>query len=527
MAFDVVKYIQQRDRKYSTGENSQTTRSGAAWKQSVENRRVSSAVQSINDRLGTWQKNNENFVKNYQSRFSDTNSGYRGDTADKLSTVTAQKANFDKEADSILKLVDQYSAYLDGDYVSKVKDALNQSRSAQSEILSAYTQDNDNWSQFGSEESYNAYVKQQEEYKKLARLDILDAKDYGQYSKANKDLHWRVLGFSEDELYDQINNIGSGITLDPRDASGHKDLSYSYMTDDERGIYNYLYAKEGKESAGKYVEGLYDTLRMRKETGEVEMWTELANKHPVIASGASVLTSLASGGEYLSDTIGSAFTGKLDTNSAADATNAIRGTVSEKASWEIGNWDAGKFLYNTSMSGLDSAAAMLTFGNLGGTALGLSAAAQGTNDALQRGMSDGQAFLNGLSAGVFEVIFETLSIGNFNALKEVSPSSVKDIVLNVTKSMGVNAAEEMATEAANILYDAIVNGVIADGKYSNVVQAYKEYKEGDSSTFLAVARVAGDSLLQVIEAGGSGALMGVGFGSRKSWTQASRFPMLN
>ena len=93
--------------------------------------------------------------------------------------------------------------------------------------------------------------------------------------------------------------------------------------------------------------------------------------------------------------------------------------------------------------------------------LGLSTAAQATNEALDRGMSQKQAFWNGLAAGIFEGVFEKWSIGNFRGLKEVASTHGKDIAKNIAKSMLVNASEETLTEIANITCDSIVSGFYA------------------------------------------------------------------
>jgi uncharacterized protein YukE len=135
----------------------------------------------------------------------------------------------------------------------------------------------------------------------------------------------------------------------------------------------------------------------------------------------------------------------------------------------IGNWDAFDFLYNTGMSGIDSLAASVLPGGAGSVLLGLSAAAQATNDALDRGMSQKQAFWNGLAAGIFEGVFEKWSIGNFRGLKEVASTHAKDIAKNIAKSMLVNASEETLTEIANIAYDAIVNGDFSQYDYEENV----------------------------------------------------------
>ena len=275
--------------------------------------------------------------------------------------------------------------------------------------------------------------------------------------------------------------------------------NYEHMTEDEVSVYNYYYAKEGKDRADAYLASIDSILDARSNQQTMAATQKFAEDHPWAASGMSVVTSLGSGFEYLNDVIDWKVLGNddaLDTNTSAMQTNIIRGTVSEQIDFEIGNWDAGAFLYNTAMSGVDSLVSGLTFGNLGGTVLGLSAAAQATNDALDRGMSDGQAFWNGLFAGVFEGLFETVSIGNLNKLKEVAPDSVKTIFKNLGKSMLVNASEETLTEIANIGYDTLINGEFAN-------YTWEELKNGAWK----------DALFRVIEAGASGALMGVGMGA--------------
>lgn len=289
---------------------------------------------------------------------------------------------------------------------------------------------------------------------------------------------------------------------------------YMQMSDDEYKTYNYYLAKDNENSrrgqksnlAQEYIDSL--DLAKRAEGNIVTGVTEYTNEHPWSASAVSVATSLGSGVEYLTDLFEAAVTGEMGSNTMAAATNAIRGTVSDKVNWEIGNWDAFDFLYNTGMSAADSMTSGLMFGNAGGVALGLSAAAQGTNDALERGMSGSQAFWNGLSAGVFEGLFETVSIGNFNALKEGFAINGKGIIKNIAKSMLVNASEETLTEIANLTYDRMING-----DFSHYEIAVRRYMEEGMSEAEAKNKVAREQALQVIESGASGALMGFGFGT--------------
>ena len=454
------------------------------------------------------------------------------------------------QIDSYLKQADDVAQYIRanrssiGDFDGAIKnhyDSVNYLRSLQDSLKDAVNY----YAQWDSADAYDAWYKKEsfisdylkdpqkatstadyddtwvkEAEERAEKQRVLGAEDYAdnsRYVSTKADDFWSKmwsaygLGYG-DITYEYINNqnglrdkikkksiIYRSDTKDKEDTFEEKHLDY--MEPDEVGIYNYYYSKFGKEKAEEYLDNIGGTLEARANNQTVENATKFASEHPWISSAAAVATSLGSGFEYIEDVLEygkDKLVGdpaRLGTNEAALMTNTIRGTVSEKVDWEIGNWDAFDFLYGTAMSGIDSMVAGTVFGGFGGTVLGLSAAAQGTNDALARGMNDGQAFWNGLMSGVFEGLFETVSIGNFNKLKEIAPESVKDIIKNLGKSMLVNASEETLTEIANIGYDTLVNGEFAN-------YTWEELKNGAWK----------DALWQVLEAGASGALMGVGMG---------------
>ena len=289
-------------------------------------------------------------------------------------------------------------------------------------------------------------------------------------------------------------------------------IYYTHMTDQERALYNYYLGqeKEGvieKGSASEYLASIKDKLKNRYDDNILNSLASYADDHPIIASGLSVGQSLASGVEYLRDGVNYLTTGKLDKNQLAEASSTIRNTVSSKVDWEIGNWDAFDFVYNTGMSMLDSTVAMATFGGAGGVALGLSATAQGTNDALERGLDNKSAFFSGLASGVFEGLFETYSISKLRALKDVPTDGVKSLIKNVGLSMLTNASEETLTELANVMYDHIAN---AD--FSQAETNLRAYMNSGMSEKEAIRKVAIEEGARIVEAGASGALMGLGFG---------------
>jgi hypothetical protein len=385
-------------------------------------------------------------------------------------------------------------------------------------------------------EQKEAYLKSATDIQRLNSLSAVSGNaDFGDKSGYVSNVEYDLFGQPEftDDTYAYVNNptvedkrlLGAG-EISARSLIDFEHSAYSWdsptrnrdssyerdaleqIKPEEVKIYNYLYATEGAEKAREYLDLLVSTFQARKDAETVESSMRAASKHPILSSVLSVGTSIGSGFEYLEDIIeygGDKLMGKdakLGTNESALITNAVRGTVADQVDWKIGNWDAFDFLYNTTMSGIDSLTST-AFGGLGGTVLGLSAAAQGTNDALNRGMSDGQAFWNGLFSGVFEGLFESLSIGNFNKLKEtamnvglknIDRTVIKTITKNLGKSMLVNASEEMLTELANITYDTLINGEFANYTLEEL------FEKGEWKT----------ALNQVIESGASGALMGLG-----------------
>lgn len=510
---------------------------------------IKGIASSISQRTETWLKNHNNYLSNYNGRFSKRKGTYEdayvADAGDWLSIVTAQKENFDKEASNILSMLDRYGDYLDADWSKSIRKALTDAGAQQADVLKYASSDSEYWAQFADQWEYGDWQRyegykskysgktyedlqaaleamedgEERQWLSLYQLgtssagtyETLDAEDLDQYSGyASTKQKGLLKSEYADTTYEIVNRnkdawnqVTIGKVYGKYSDRQVDDLrSYEHMTDDEVKVYNYHYAKGGWREGQAYLDSIKGILEARKNHETMAQTQEFAEDHPWTASGMSVVTSLASGFEYLNEMVYNGLDAKagkevtLDTNLSAAQTNIIRGTVSEKVAWEIGHWDAGAFLYNTAMSGADSLAAGLTFGNWGGAVLGLSAAAQGTNDALDRGMSDGQAFFNGLVSGVFEGLFESVSIGNLNKLKEVAPESVKHIIKNLGKSMLVNASEETLTELANLTYDTLINGEFAN-------YTWEELKNGAWK----------DALAQVIEAGASGALMGVGMGT--------------
>lgn len=292
----------------------------------------------------------------------------------------------------------------------------------------------------------------------------------------------------------------------------------AYGTEEEQSIYNFYLGQESegiadKGTADRYIETIMPRLEEKWQNEKLTNLDKLASGGFWSKAGASALSvghSLLGAGEYIVDSIDYAKTGEMDDNFYARASSTIRGRVSEDVDWKIDaldGWDAFDFVYNTGMSAIDSAAVMWMPGGMGSAVLGLSAAGQGVNDALDRGLSDDQAFWNGMFSGAFEMAFESLSIGKFKKLQGSAYDGWKTGVKNLGKNMLVNASEETLTEVANIVYDTV-----AHKDLSNYATRVQELVDSGMPENEARSKVARELAWQVVESGASGALMGLGFG---------------
>ena len=195
---------------------------------------------------------------------------------------------------------------------------------------------------------------------------------------------------------------------------------------------------------------------------------------------------------------------------ASDIKSAMQQGVTDKYDLNALGKDWFDLAYGSGMSMVDSMVAQVVNKLVpgGGTALlGMSAATQTLRDSKNKGLTDEQALNNAIVAGAAEMVFESISLGNFKALQEVSPTGIKDIVVNVLKSAGVNASEELLTEVTNIVYDLVANGDKSD--YNLAVQ---QYIKSDVSPEDAKKLARKDIINQIVDATIGGFISGVGFG---------------
>ena len=310
-----------------------------------------------------------------------------------------------------------------------------------------------------------------------------------------------------DDVYAYVNDIGKRQSLskfsgNTGDAGMYK---YSYMTQQEKDNYNYLYQTEGKKSANDYLDYISYDLDARRTKDLSGQWSEFADEHPVAASALSVPSNLMSGiglADVAVQNIERSISGEykpINYNSvgmnATNMTTAIRGTVSQNLADEYGTINInseehpifarilnGKSLgdvYQLGMSMVDSAAtaaigSVTGIGAFGTILLGGSAGSQGVLTALEKGATDEQALAMGLLNGTFEALFEFVSID------KLLKGNTKSILKAFFEQGFVEGTEELNTTLFNTIADICVMAENSD--YQNMIKSYLEkgYSQKDA-----------------------------------------------
>lgn len=215
---------------------------------------------------------------------------------------------------------------------------------------------------------------------------------------------------------------------------------------------------------------LMPDLNKRAEGAYYTETETYAKEHPFAASAKTVALSPYNYTGYVQNAVDMAAGKGVNTSSGlnviSNSSKTVRGTVATNIQQDVtqrtGNQFAGEaasFLYQTGMSIADSAYnAAITGGNAGMSAVLMSgsAATSAMNDALEQGANERQALAIGGAAGIFESLFEYVSLDKL--VKMSSPAARGSAVLNVLKQMGIEASEEAATEIANIAVDYALMG---------------------------------------------------------------------
>lgn len=353
-------------------------------------------------------------------------------------------------------------------------------------------------SQFQTEDQYNSWKKWQEYENLRNNPDFAEKSRYKSTANNSKPSVIDVLADNyradtsgwDDPLYEYVNgNQEAGAYLYNRAnsiyGSGGNALGALYgnvadskteavqMTDDERALFNYIYATQGKDSAHEYYEAIQSGLNARQREQDMRALQEYAGERPVEASFLSVLESPLKGLSYIGQASDYLSGRSIDQNAGynrfAYYGSSIRSKVSDTIA-NSGKWGkVGSFLYQTGMSmgdfllntaltggfGVDAAATPALAKGVEALSLaimGTGAAADATIEAKDRGLTDTQAFTLGTIAGAAEIVTEKVSI---EALLDKTTLG-RDAVGYLLKNTLAEGSEEVASDLINLIADILV-----------------------------------------------------------------------
>ena len=522
MAFDLLAYA--KERKKETSGSTQQTHEGQGQfdlKDYALRKNAGNLAKGLSDRVNTWLQNHNNYIQNYQTRYSGRKFNYEdayvSDSSDWLDTVNKQRLNFQAEADNILSYLDQYKGYLDSEYVSQIQKTLTDSLQQQKSISAAASQDNDWWSNFGDEKKYQTAVRYdgfQKKYsgkeyddiqKAIEVLDDGEEKEWlrmyqGEILKGNEDfLEFSKKGASianptfDDAQYNGVlfglkwgnDDVGNIVTFsrdnweaianDMADENLHVvgNYLYHYMDENEVDVYNYLLAKEGKERAQQYLDSLEDQLNRRAGTGMAQNIMGIDNDIlRVVTQGTFGLT--AGLDQWASGTRQFFTDEQLPTSPTqyanAEIYNSLDGFGQNlyTATNVIGNM-APSILVSAVAGGLGVPLKLAQ--GAGALTMGVSAAGNAYADALDKGYEKGQArtysTLVGAAEGGLQYLMGGIGkLGGVGTEKIMSKVAMIDnSLLRISAKLGVDLLGEVAEEELQNFLEPALRSIIFGEDY--------------------------------------------------------------
>lgn len=189
--------------------------------------------------------------------------------------------------------------------------------------------------------------------------------------------------------------------------------------------------------------------------------------------------------------------------------SGVRGEVTKNLQYDHG--DVAAFAYGVGTSMLDSAAtvALAALGvppAAASATLGGAAATDAMVAAKERGLDDGHAIVTGVAAGVMESFFEKVSLESLIHMKlptGTAKQKLAGMLKNAAIQGGIEGSEEMFTDLANLWWDKVINGGMAD-----VEQRIAVYMAGGMSYQEAQQKVVGETIKDIALDFGAGALAG-------------------
>ena len=376
--------------------------------------------------------------------------------------------------------------------------------------------------------------------------DYMKAGDYSELSKSAGSKRQ----FFGDEKYDYINNIAnfrSQADLAQAQGRGGDYGKYAFMTSDEVGVYNYLYATQGRRAANRFLSDIEPELDKQWYSGANRGTVEVLGKNAGTRALASAMTVAAQPVRNLTSVIamgedavrslrGQEINPYSKWRQPSNITQELRGDTAshiEETNPGLGG-KVGSFVYNTAMSAADSAVNMLVakgFGEaagfsgpalmsatnvIGSLAMSSEVASLSIAESKEKGYSNEGALALGLTRGAIE--FASEAVGGEWAIK-IFKQNPLNLVKSVLLAMAPEGVEEVMSDAANGAVNLVVDALFGTQE-SGIPKMLEYYKQNGTpfqkehpelATFAAVLGQEGLSFL-------GGALASVGSSTVQSYS---------
>lgn len=376
--------------------------------------------------------------------------------------------------------------------------------------------------------------------------DYIKAGDYSELSKSAGSKRQ----FFGDAKYDYINNIAnfrSQADLAQAQGRGSDYGKYAFMTSDEVGVYNYLYATQGRRSANRFLSDIEPELDKQWYSGANRGTVEALGKNAGTRAFASAMTVAAQPVRNLTSVIamgedavrslrGQEINPYSKWRQPSNITQELRGDTAshiEETNPGLGG-KVGSFVYNTAMSAADSAVNMLVakgFGEaagfsgpalmsatnvIGSLAMSSEVASLSIAESKEKGYSNEGALALGLTRGAIE--FASEAVGGEWAIK-IFKQNPLNLVKSVLLAMAPEGVEEVMSDAANGAVNLVVDALFGTQE-SGIPKMLEYYKQNGTpfqkehpelATFAAILGQEGLSFL-------GGALASVGSSAVQSYS---------
>lgn len=327
------------------------------------------------------------------------------------------------------------------------------------------------------------------------KADNLWDRVWSQYSMGYDDLTYEYINGAENGMRDQIlqkaRAFNAGSPSDDGETIFEKN-SYDQMTEDEIGIYNYYYSKDGKEKAEQYLDSIQENLNYRKATAG---FSNLEGK-----TGLEMIFGVSAGLDQFESGVKNLVNTK-DQYIPHSSTQFLSGMVREDLEdtgpampqW-LGNVSLGQMAYDTVTTSANMVPSILTSmavsivnpvaGSVAGAGLlGASAAGNAYQEALNQGYDQSQARAYSALIGASEAGLQYL-LGGISKLggKITGPAVTKMLngidngILRTAAKIGGNmfseGFEEGLQEVLTPWFESLTLGIDEDVNWSDAAYSF-------------------------------------------------------